>query len=460
LEEFRVSSHISGRLTRDELFQSVNDGDIDTVILAITDMQGRLQGKRLDAHFFVEEIGNGVVEGCSYLLASDVDMATVGGFALTSWESGYGDIAFMPDFTTLRRVPWHEKTAIVFADVETVAGEPVAPSPRQILQQQVSRLAERGWHGLTGTELEFIVFHDTYEEAWKSGYRNMSPVNLYNVDYSLQGTSRVEPLLGRIRRSMSGAGMVVESVKGECNFGQHEIAFKYHTLVDKCDEHGLFKLGAKEIASQEGFSLTFMAKYDEREGNSCHIHLSLRDESNQPVFAGDEEHGFSPVFQHFLAGQVAYARELSLFLAPNINSYKRFVEGSFAPTALLWGIDNRTCAFRVVGHGPSVRVECRIPGGDVNQYLAVAALVAAGLRGVEESLPLAPAFSGNAYVADALRVPTSLREAVALFDASAVAREAFGDEVVDHYVRAGRVEVEAFDAAVTDWERYRGFERL
>jgi glutamine synthetase len=430
------------------------------VVLAITDMQGRLQGKRLDATFFAEEIAGGAVEGCSYVLASDVDMRTVDGFALTSWDRGYGDLAFKADYSTLRHVPWHDKTVIVFADVETVDGVPVAPSPRQVLQAQVGRLAERGWNGFTGTELEFIVFDDTYEQAWSSGYRNLTPANQYNVDYSLQGTSRIEPLLGRIRRSMRGAGMEVESVKGECNFGQHEIAFKYSTLLDKCDEHGLFKLGAKEIAAQEGCSLTFMAKYDQREGNSCHIHLSLRDADGNPVFAGNRDHGFSPVFEHFLAGELAYSRELSMFLAPNINSYKRFVAGSFAPTALLWGIDNRTCAFRVVGHGSSIRLECRTPGGDVNQYLAVAALVAAGLRGVEESLELAPAFVGNAYVADAPRVPTTLKEAVKLFDNSSVARDAFGDEVVDHYVHAARVEVDTFDAAVTDWERYRGFERL
>ena len=455
-----MQSLTPGRVTRDELLGLIENGQVDTVILVITDMQGRLQGKRLDATYFAEEIGDAAVEGCSYMLASDVDMRTVDGFALTSWERGYGDLAFMADFSTVRWVPWHDKTVVIFADVETVEGEPVAPSPRQILQQQVSRLAERGWTGLTGTELEFIVFKDTYEQAWSAGYRDLTPANQYNVDYSIQGTSRVEPLLGRIRRAMRGAGMVVESVKGECNFGQHEIAFKYHTLVDKCDEHGLFKLGAKEIAAQEGCSLTFMAKYDEREGNSCHIHLSLRDQNNKPVFAGDGAHGFSPVFEHFLAGLVAYSRELSLFLAPNINSYKRFVEGSFAPTALLWGLDNRTCAFRVVGHGPSIRVECRIPGGDVNQYLAVSALVAAGLRGLDEELALAPAFVGNAYVTDAPRVPTNLREAVALFDASAVARDAFGDEVVDHYVHAGKVEVDTYAAAVTDWERYRGFERL
>ena len=449
-----------GRLSREELIGLVESSEVDTIIVAITDMQGRLQGKRLDASYFFDELVEGVVEGCSYLLASDVDMRTVDGFALTSWERGYGDLAFKPDFSSIRLMPWHEKTVIVFADVETVDGEPVAPSPRQILLRQVGRLAERGWTGISGTELEFIVFEDTYEQAWDAGYRNLTPVNQYNVDYSIQGTSRVEPLLGTIRRFMRQAGMVVESAKGECNFGQHEIAFKYDTLVDKCDEHGLFKLGAKEIAAQMGCSLTFMAKYDQREGNSCHVHLSLRDADDRPVFAGDGEHHFSPVFEHFLAGLLAYSRELSMLLAPNVNSYKRFVAGSFAPTALLWGHDNRTCSFRVVGHGPSLRFECRIPGGDVNPYLAISALVAAGLAGVDEELSLPPAFVGNAYVADSQRVPSTLHEAVELFDASAVARAAFGDEVVDHYVHAGRVEVAAFDAAVTDWERYRGFERL
>lgn len=455
-----MGTAVLGRPTRDELFALIESGDIDTVILAITDMQGRLQGKRIDASFFVNEIAQGAAEGCSYLLASDVDMRTVEGFALTSWERGYGDIAFKPDFSTVRMVPWFEKTAIVFADVETVHGEPVAVSPRQILKAQTDRLAQHGWRGFTGTELEFIVFLDTYEEAWSLAYRGLTPANQYNVDYSLLGTSRVEPLLGRLRRDMRDAGMIVESLKGECNFGQHELAFMFAPLVDKCDEHGLFKLGAKEVAALEGYSLTFMAKYNEREGNSCHIHLSLRDKDDHPVFAGDEEHGFSKLFEHFLAGQLAFSRELSLFLAPNINSYKRFVVGSFAPTALLWGVDNRTCAFRVVGHGSSIRVECRIPGGDVNPYLALSALVAAGLHGVEESLPLPPAFGGNAYEAAASRVPTTLHEATELFDSSEVARHAFGDEVVDHYVNAARVEIAAFDSAVTDWERYRGFERL
>ena len=455
-----MTSLAPGRLSREELFEQIARGEVDTVIMAVTDMQGRLQGKRIDAQFYADGLAGGITEGCSYLFASDVDMRTVDGFALTSWESGYGDLAFKSDFSTIRAVPWFDKTVIIFCDVETVEGVPVAPSPRQVLQNQIDRLNERGWHGLAGTELEFIVFNTTYEDAWNSGYRDMTPANQYNVDYSLQGTSRIEPLLGRLRRSMRGAGMVVESVKGECNFGQHEIAFKYSTLLDKCDEHGLYKLGAKEVAAQEGQSLTFMAKYNEREGNSCHIHLSLRDAQNQPIFAGERAHGMSQLFEQFLAGQLKYGREMSLLLAPNINSYKRFVEGSFAPTALLWGIDNRTCAFRVVGHGPAIRFECRVPGGDVNQYMAIAALVAAGLRGVDEALELSPAFVGNAYVADAPRVPTTLREAMELFDKSAVARDAFGDEVVDHYVQAARVEVDTFNAAITDWERYRGFERL
>jgi glutamine synthetase len=450
----------SGRLSIEELKSLVAVGEIDTVLLAICDMQGRLQGKRVDAEFFLADVADGIAEGCSYLLATDVEMSTVEGFGLTSWAKGYQDVVFRPDLSTLRRVPWHDATVFVMADVSDEHDEPVAIAPRQLLQAQEARLAEHGWKALAGTELEFIVFNDSYEDAWQAGYRSLSPANLYNVDYSLQGTARVEPLLQRIRRSMRGAGMVVESAKGECNFGQHEIAFRYDEIVAKCDEHSLFKLGAKEIAAQEGVSLTFMAKFDQREGNSCHIHLSLRDDGGVAVFPDPESHEMSEVFQHFLAGTLATARELSFFFAPNVNSYKRFAPGSFAPTALLWGHDNRTCAFRVVGHGPALRFECRIPGGDVNPYLAIAALIAGGLHGIDNDLPLSPAFVGNAYEADASRMPTSLAEAVGLFDQSAVARAAFGDEVVAHYVNSGRVEVAAFNATVTDWERFRGFERL
>jgi glutamine synthetase len=456
----RLSIETSGRLSIETLQALVDAGDVDTVLVAIPDMQGRLQGKRLDATFFLDDVAKGAMEGCSYLLASDVEMATVDGFALTSWSGGYGDLVFRPDLATIRRVPWHDRTTIVFADAETMLAQPVAPAPRQILRRQVASLAERGWIGLAGTELEFMVFSETYESAWNSAYRTLTPVNLYNVDYSLQGTARIEPLLGRIRRSMRGAGMEVESVKGECNLGQHEIAFRYLELLDKADEHSLFKLGAKEIAAQESCSLTFMAKYDEREGNSCHVHLSLRDVSGDPVFAGTGPHGFSDVFEHFLAGLVAHTRELSLLLAPNVNSYKRFSAGTFAPTALAWGLDNRTCAFRVVGHGPSLRVEARVPGGDVNPYLAIAALTAAGLRGVDAGLELPHAFEGNAHEADAHRMPTTLAAAIELFDQSTIARSAFSDEVVDHYVHAARLEWAAFSSSVTDWERFRGFERL
>jgi glutamine synthetase len=280
------------------------------------------------------------------------------------------------------------------------------------------------------------------------------------VDYSLLGTARVEPLLRRVRNAMTGAGMYVESAKGECNPGQHEIAFRYTDALSTCDNHSIYKTGAKEIAAQEGRSITFMAKYNEREGNSCHVHISLRSTDGEPVLAGSGPHGFSPLMAHFLAGQLACLREFTYLLAPNVNSYKRFVPGSFAPTAVAWGTDNRTCALRVVGHGESLRVENRVPGGDVNPYLAVAALIAAGLHGIEAELPLEPELVGNAYATDRPTVPRTLADAAAAFGESKAARAAFGDEVVEHYLNAARVELADFDAAVTDWERIRGFERL
>jgi glutamine synthetase len=451
----------SAGLTVDRLTALVASNEVDTVVVGITDMQGRLQGKRFAAGHFLDDVVSAGTEGCNYLLAVDVDMNTVTGYEMSSWERGYGDFVMSPDLSTLRLLTWHPGTAFCVADLEWSDGSPVVASPRQILQRQAKRLADRGWGALAATELEFILFNDTYEHAWQSGYRDLVPSNLYNVDYSLLGTGRVEPLLRRIRNEMGGAGMWVESAKGECNFGQQEIAFRYTGLVTKADEHSLFKMGAKEIASQEGCSLTFMAKYDAREGNSCHIHISLRDDAEQPVFSGDGPHGFSKVFEQFIAGLLATLRELTLFVAPNVNSYKRFVPGSFAPTALAWGHDNRSCALRVVGHHPAaLRVECRVPGGDVNPYLALAAMVAGGLYGVEHALALEPEFVGNAYDSDKARLPTTLKEAAGLFATSSVAREAFGDEVVEHYSNMARVELEAFESAVTDWERYRGFERL
>jgi glutamine synthetase len=436
------------------------DGDVDTVVLAIPDMQGRLQGKRFHAQFFLDEVLQNGTETCNYLLAVDVDMNTVGGYSISSWDRGYGDFAVRPDLGTLRLVPWQPGTALLLGDTEWLDGAPVAPSPRQILRRQLDRLAEHGWTALAGTELEFMVFRDSYEAAWEAGYRELTPVNQYNVDYSVLGTSRVEPLLRAIRNGMAGAGMTVESAKGECNLGQHEIALRYDEALTTADNHVVYKNGAKEIAAQAGLSLTFMAKYNEREGNSCHLHVSLRDDDDSPVFAGDRPNGFSEAFEHFVAGQLAVLRELTLMYAPNVNSYKRFAEGSFAPTAAAWGLDNRTCALRVIGHGASLRFENRTPGGDVNPYLALAAAIAAGLYGIEQELVLEPEFPGNAYASDKPRVPGTLRDAAELFEKSSVARAAFGDDVVEHYTNMARVELAAFDAAVTDWERVRGFERL
>ncbi len=445
-------------LTVEELREAVDSGEIDTVLVAIVDMQGRLQGKRCAAPYFMSEVLGHSAEGCNYLLAVDVEMNPVSGYAMSSWDRGYGDFVMKPDISTLRRVPWQEGTALVMCDVVWENGDPVVASPRQILRKQLDRLAELGLECFVGTELEFILFEDSYEQAFNSGYRGLTPSNQYNVDYSLLGTARVEPLLRAIRNGMTGAGMVVESAKGECNPGQHEIAFKYTNALRTCDQHAIYKNGSKEIASLHGKSLTFMAKYNEREGNSCHIHLSLRSADGTPVFA--EGQGMSEMMRHFLAGQLAALRELTYFLAPNINSYKRFVKGSFAPTAVAWGRDNRTCALRVVGHGQSLRFENRVPGGDVNPYLAVAALIAAGLHGVENKLALEDEFVGNAYASDRATVPTTLREAADLFAASEIAREAFGAEVVDHYLNAAKIELDAYDAAITDWEKVRGFERL
>jgi len=444
-------------LTVDELKTATAEGTIDTVLLAIADMQGRLQGKRLVAQHFVDEVLPHGAEGCNYLLAVDVEMNTVDGYAMSSWDRGYGDFVMRPDVATLRRIPWHEATALCLADIVWADGSDVVASPRQILRRQLARLEERGWAANAATELEFIVFRDDYEEAWHKGYRDLEPANLYNVDYSLLGTARIEPLIRRIRNSMAGAGLVVENSKGECNFGQHEINFRYADALKTADEHVIYKTGAKEIAAQEGMAITFMAKYNEREGNSCHVHLSIADAAagGGNVFAREQA-----VFKRFLAGQLACLDELTLMFAPNVNSYKRFQPGSFAPTAIAWGHDNRTCSLRVVGHGEGLRLENRLAGADVNPYLALSAMIAAGLHGVDHELPLEPPHEGNAYTSDKPHVATTLTAARDLFAASDVARAAFGDEVVEHYLNNADVELRAFEAAVTDWERVRGFERL
>ncbi|MDA8397386.1 MAG: glutamine synthetase family protein [Actinomycetota bacterium] len=448
-------------LDLDQLRQEVESGQIDTVVVGITDMQGRLVGKKLQADFFMEEIVPHGTEGCNYLLAADVEMNTVSGYAMSSWERGYGDFMMIPDMSTLRYVPWQEKTAMLLADVQWEDGSDVVASPRQILRRQIRALEEQGLKALVGTELEFIVFMNSYEDAWRAGYREMTPANLYNVDYSLLGVSRIEELLREIRTSMAGASMRPESIKGECNFGQHEIAFRYDEALATCDNHVIYKLGAKEIAAKQGKSLTFMAKYNEREGNSCHTHLSVRSLDGKAVMAeGGSTTEFSRLGRQFVAGIKAHMAELTLMFAPNINSYKRFVEGSFAPTAIEWGRDNRTCALRVVGHGQSLRVENRAPGGDANPYLVVSAMIAAGLDGIKRGLELGPAFEGNAYRADTARIPSSLERALALWNNSPFVGEAFGEEVQEHYANMAKVEIDAFAAAVTDWERYRSFERM
>ena len=439
----------------DELRKAVADGTVDTVLLVLADMEGRLQGKRLTATHFLDEVLEHGAEGCNYLLAVDVDMNTVDGYAMSSWDLGYGDFELKPDLDTLRPIPWHQGTVLLMADLQWEDGREVAASPRQILRRQLERLAERGLRANAGTELEFIVFLDSYAEALHKGYRDLEPANLHNIDYSLLGTSRVEPLIRRIRNSMQAAGLEVESSKGECNFGQHEINFRYGDALAAADGHAIYKNGAKEIAAQEGVSITFMAKFNQQEGSSCHIHCSLAREDGSNAFAADEK-----TFERFVAGQLACMRELTLFYAPHVNSYKRFAPGSFAPTAVAWGRDNRTCSMRVVGHDQALRVENRLPGADVNPYLALSAMIAAGLHGIDSELELEPAFEGNAYESDHPRVPRNLYQARDLFERSDVARDAFGQEVVDHYLNRARVELEAQESAVTDWERYRGFERL
>jgi glutamine synthetase len=447
-------------LTLDELRGDVESGAVDTVLLVMTDMQGRLAGKRLHAPFFVDEVAGHGAEGCNYLLAVDVEMNTVQGFAMSSWETGYGDFVFRPDLATLRRVPWLERTALVVADLEWEDSSPVAASPRQILRRQLARLAERGWYANVGSELEFMLFRDSYQEARAKRYHDLATANAYNVDYSILGTTMVEDVIRPIRLGMAAAGIRVEDSKGECNFGQHEVNFRYSDALSMADNHSIYKNGAKEIAYLHDCALSFMAKYDEREGNSCHIHMSLWDDSGS-LSPGEDGHGRSRMFDHFVAGQLAATRELAYFFAPNVNSYKRYAWGSFAPTALVWGVDNRTCGFRVVGHGPSLRLESRIAGADVNPYLAFAAMIAAGLHGIDNELALEPAYPGNAYNAEGKqRLPGSLHESIALLEGSAIARAAFGDDVVDHYLHYARTEQRSFEAAVTDWERFRSFERM
>jgi glutamine synthetase len=441
-------------LSLEELRVDVEGGAIDTVVVAFTDMQGRLLGKRVHAEHFLEDSAEHGVEGCNYLLALEMEMDPVPGYEIASWERGYGDFALAPDLATLRRIPWLEGTALVLCDVHWLDGSPVAPSPRQVLRAQVERAETLGYTPMVGSELEFFLLKETYAEAHAKHYRDLTPSVPYILDYHVLATSFDEPLLRQLRNGMHAAGIRVESSKGEAWPGQQEVNFRFADALTMADNHVIYKNGAKEIAHLNGCSITFMAKPDHTWiGNSCHIHSSLwRDGSS--VFAADRS-----VFSRWLAGQIACARELAIFLAPTINSYKRYAAGSWAPTTLAWGHDNRTCGFRVVGEGPALRVETRIPGGDVNPYLAFAALIASGLYGIERELELPPPLEGNAYVSDAERFPSTLREASAALEAGSVARAALGDQVVDHYLNYARTEQRLFDEVVTCYERERMFER-
>jgi glutamine synthetase len=443
------------QLSRDELAHQVERGEIDTVVAAFTDMQGRLMGKRVDAEYFMESAGQGEpVEGCNYLLALDMEMDPVPGYSIANWSRGYGDFDMRPDMATLRRIPWLEGTAMVLCDVAWHDGSPVRPSPRQVLKAQVERARKLGFEPMIGSELEFYLFKETFAEAHAKGYEDLTPSVPYILDYHILATSYDEPFIRAVRKGMKAAGIQVESSKGEAWPGQQEINFRYADAVTMADNHVIYKNGIKEMANLHGCSVTFMAKPDHTWiGSSCHVHSSLwRDGRN--AFDGE-----SATFKQYLAGHIAGAAEMAIFLAPNINSYKRYAAASWAPTTLAWGHDNRTCGFRIVGHGQGLRTESRIPGADVNAYLAFAALIAAGLHGIEHKLELGPEFKGNAYESDVQRFPHTLREAIAALEKGTMARQAMGDDVIDHYLNYARTEQARFDKVVTGYERKRLFER-
>jgi glutamine synthetase len=449
-----------GMLSLDELRSEADAGAIDTVVTAFTDMQGRLFGKRIQIEYFLEEVADGEIEGCNYLLALDMEMDPVPGYELANWESGYGDFGIVPDLSTLRRVPWLDRTAFVICDVAHHDHTPVAPSPRQVLIAQYERAREMGFEPYCASELEFYLYRQSYAEAHERDYRELEPTIPYILDYHILATTRDEQYLGAIRRGMHEAGVPIEFSKGEAWAGQHEVNTRYADAVTAADRHTFFKNGVKEIAFLHGISATFMAKPSEKDiGSSCHIHSSLVGEDGKSAFV-DSEGDETDLFRHYLGGMRARVRELALFLAPAVNSYKRYATESWAPTSISWGRDNRTCGFRVVGHGQSRRVECRIPGADVNPYLGYAALLAAGLDGIENETDPGPELKGNAYEqAGAEPFPATLREAVELWEGSEFARRAFGEEVHAHYLNYGQTEQRLFDQVVTDYERRRMFER-
>ena len=444
----------------DDLRKEVKDGTIDTVVTAFTDMQGRLFGKRIQVEYFLDEVVSHGVEGCNYLLALDMEMDPIPGYEMANWEDGYGDFGIVPDMATLRRIPWLDRTALVLCDVANHDGSPVVASPRQVLIAQYERAHGMGFTPMFASELEFYLYKDSYADAHDKDYRGLTPTIPYILDYHILATTMDEAYLGPIRRGMHGAGIPVEFSKGEAWYGQHEVNTRYADAVTSADRHTIYKNGVKEIAFLNGISATFMAKPSEKDiGSSCHIHSSLVDvRSGDSVFV--DGHDETDTFRHYLGGMRNHVRELALFVAPSINSYKRYATESWAPTSISWGRDNRTCGFRIVGHGASRRVECRIPGADVNPYLGYAALLAAGLDGIEQGTDPGPELKGNAYAeGEAEPFPSTLREAVDLWEQSDFARKTFGESVWRHYLNYGKTEQRLFDEVVTDYERRRMFER-
>jgi glutamine synthetase len=449
---------------RELIDAGIADGSIDTVVVAFPDVYGRPVGKRVTGAFFTEHVAEHGIEACEYVLAVDVDMNPLPGYRFASWDTGYGDVVCRPDYATARRIPWLEGTAMVIADLTDTDGAPVDVSPRQILRRQLERAAERGLRVCSATELEFFLFRDSYEEADAKGWKQLTPHTSTIEDYQLLQTTREEYILRRIRNEMRLADIPVEFSKGEAGRGQHEVNVTYAESLETADRHLVFKNGIKEIAAQEGRAATFMAKWTMDEvGSSCHVHTSLWDaESGDPLMA-DASHpsGFSSVGRRFLAGQLHAARELAWCAAPTVNSYRRYVPGSWAPTAAVWGQDNRTCGFRAVGHGAGRRVESRIPGADVNPYLVLAAGIAAGLYGIDHELDPGEPYPRNAYEAtDVPRIPSTLVEAIDAFRDSKVALEAFGDEVHHHLLNTAEQEWVASNRHVSDWELARNFERI
>ena len=456
-----------GMLGVQELRDGIAGGAIDTVLMVLPDLQGRLMGKRVTGHFFVEDVlaGEGAVFMCNYLLAVDVDMTPLPGYRFANWDQGYGDVKAVPDMTTLRSIPWLDRTALVICDVlDEETGAPVEVSPRQMLRRQLARAAELGLTVKCGAELEFFLFRESYEEAWAKGYRDLTPHADYIEDYHILQTTKDEYLIRQIRNGMDGAGVPVEFSKGEAGNGQHEINLRYADALEMADRHTIYKNGAKEIAALNGRSLTFMAKWDMSQvGSSCHVHSSVWDGNGEHslMWSDDAPHHLSETFRHWLGGLLATTRELAWCYAPYINSYKRYQPDSWAPTAITWGKDNRTCGYRVVGHGQGFRVESRIPGADANPYLAFAATIAAGLHGIEAGLEPSEPYPANAYAAtDLARVPSHLLEAIEELEGSKVALNAFGPDVQHHLVNTARQEWLASHRVVTDWERLRNFERI